>query len=46
MGKLRKFLRSCVATPFNVVLSIATLLLVGWLLSDLVVWAVIYAVWS
>ena len=46
MGKLRLFLRSCVATPFNVVLSAVTLLLVGWLLADLVSWAVIDAVWS
>ena len=40
MGKLRAFLRSCVATPFNAVLSIVTLLLVGWLLADLLSWAV------
>ena len=46
MSKLRAFLRSCVATPFNVVLSAVTLLLIGWLLADLVSWAVIDAVWS
>ena len=46
MGKLRAFLRSCVATPFNAVLSVVTLLLVGWLLTDLLSWAVFDAVWS
>lgn len=46
MGKLSALLRSCVATPFNVVLSLVTVLLVGWLLRDLVSWALIGAVWS
>ena len=46
MSKLRAFLRSCVATPSNVVLSAVTLLLIGWLLADLLSWAVIDAVWS
>src|SRR3954463_1396412 len=46
MGTLRAFLRSCVATPFNAVLSAVTLLLVGWLLADLIAWAIIDAVWS
>jgi general L-amino acid transport system permease protein len=46
MSKLRAFLRSCLATPFNVVLSAVTLLLVGWLLADLLSWAVLDAVWS
>src|SRR3954454_22064068 len=46
MGGLRAFLRSCVATPFNVVLSIGTLLLIGWLLTDLLSWAVFDAVWT
>jgi general L-amino acid transport system permease protein len=45
-AKLRTLLRSSVATPFNAVLSIGTLLLVGWLLIDLVAWAIIDAVWS
>jgi general L-amino acid transport system permease protein len=46
MGKLRAFLRSCVATPFNGALSIVTLLLIGWLLKDVLSWAVFDAVWS
>jgi len=46
MDKLRALLRSCVATPSNAVLSIVTLLGIGWLLSDLLSWAVFDAVWS
>src|SRR3954469_12206353 len=46
MGRLRVFLQSCVATPFNVVLSLGTLLLIGWLLTDLLSWALFDAVWS
>src|SRR5205807_9129479 len=46
MDKPRAFLRSCVATPSNAVLSIVTLLLLGWVLSDLIKWAIIDAVWS
>src|SRR5207244_1581788 len=46
MGKLAAFLRSCVATPFNIVLSILTVLLLAWLLPELIKWAIIDAVWS
>ena len=46
MGKLSALLRNCVATPFNAVLSVVTVLLVGWLLRDLVSWALLDAVWS
>src|SRR5436190_2204768 len=46
MDKPRAFLRSCVATPSNAVLSIVTLLLLGWVLSDLIAWAIIDAVWT
>jgi len=45
MNKLRPFLASCVATPFNAVLSAVTLLLMGWLASDLLSWAAFDAVW-
>ena len=46
MGKLAAFLKSCVATPFNIVLSVLTLLLLAWLLPELIKWALIDAVWS
>jgi general L-amino acid transport system permease protein len=46
MGKLSAFLKSCLATPFNAALSVVTLLLLGWLLRDLISWALIDAVWS
>ncbi len=46
MGKLAAFLKSCVATPFNIVLSILTALLLAWLLPELIKWALIDAVWS
>lgn len=46
MGKLAAFLKSCVATPANVVLSIATALLLAWLLPELVKWSIVDAVWS
>src|SRR5205085_10670884 len=32
--------------PSNAVLSIVTLLLLGWVLSDLIAWAIIDAVWT
>jgi general L-amino acid transport system permease protein len=46
MGTFAAFLRSCVATPFNLVLSVVTVLLLGWLLRDLISWALLDAVWS
>jgi general L-amino acid transport system permease protein len=46
MGKLAAFLKSCVATPFNIVLSVLTVLLLAWLLPELIKWALIDAVWS
>ena len=46
METLRTFLRSCVATPFNAVLSIVTLLLIGWIGRDLITWSITDAVWS
>jgi general L-amino acid transport system permease protein len=46
VGKLAALLRNCVATPFNVALSLVTVLLLGWLMRDLVSWALIDAVWS
>ena len=46
MGKLAAFLRSCVATPFNIVLSALTVLLLAWLLPELIKWSLIDAVWS
>src|ERR1044072_7164730 len=46
MGKLIAFARSCVATPLNVVLTIATLFLLARTLPDLIQWALIDAVWS
>jgi len=46
MATLRAFLKSCVATPFNIVLTLATVLLLAWLGPDLVKWSVIDAVWS
>ena len=45
MAKLRAFLKNCIATPFNIVLSILTVILVVWLVRDLVAWALIDAVW-
>lgn len=45
-GKLKPFLQSCVATPFNVVLTVATVLLIVWLVPPLVKFALIDAVWS
>jgi len=46
MGKLIAFLKSCVATPFNVVLSALTILLLAWVLPELITWSLIDAVWS
>ena len=46
MRKLAAFLKSCVATPFNAVLSILTVLLLAWLLPELIKWSLIDAVWS
>ena len=46
MRKLAAFLKSCVATPFNAVLSILTALLLAWLLPELIKWSLIDAVWS
>ena len=46
MAKLAAFLKSCVATPFNIVLSLLTLLLLAWLLPELIAWSLIDAVWS
>lgn len=46
MAKLVAFLKSCVATPFNIVLSLLTILLLAWLLPELITWALIDAVWS
>ena len=45
MGKLAAFLKSCVATPFNIVLSILTVLLLAWLLPELIKWSIVDAVW-
>src|SRR3954463_945013 len=46
MGKLAAFLKSCVASPANIALSIATALLLAWLLPELIKWSIIDAVWS
>jgi general L-amino acid transport system permease protein len=46
MGGLRAFLKSCVASPLNIVLSVLTVVLLVWLMRDLVVWGLIDAVWS
>jgi general L-amino acid transport system permease protein len=46
MGKVAACLKSCVATPANLALSIATLLLLAWLLPELIKWSIIDAVWS
>src|SRR5436305_5239119 len=46
MEKLRAILKSCVATPFNFVLSVIVVLLLGWLLRDLIAWALLDAVWG
>ncbi len=40
------FLKSCVASPANIALSILTVLLLAWLLPELIKWALIDAVWS
>jgi general L-amino acid transport system permease protein len=45
MAKLTAFLRSCVASPLNLVLTILTLLLLAWLLPELIQWSLIDAVW-
>lgn len=45
MQRLRAFLRSCVATPFNAVLTLLVLALIAWLVPDLVKWSLIDAVW-
>jgi general L-amino acid transport system permease protein len=44
--KLIAFLKSCVATPFNAVLSVLTVLLLAWLLPEFIKWALLDAVWS
>jgi general L-amino acid transport system permease protein len=44
--RLRNLLRSCVATPLNAVLTLLTVLLLGWLIPDLIKWSLIDAVWS
>lgn len=46
MGKLAAFLKSCVATPFNIALSALVILLLAWLLPELIVWSLLDAVWS
>jgi general L-amino acid transport system permease protein len=46
MGKIVTFLKSCVATPANIALSILTALLLAWLLPELIKWSIIDAVWS
>jgi len=46
MASLRAFLKSCVATPFNIVLTLLTVLLLAWIVPDLVKWALLDAVWS
>ena len=46
MTKLAAFLKSCVATPANIALSILSLLLLAWLLPELIKWSLVDAVWS
>ena len=46
MGKLIAFARSCVATPLNIALTIATLVLLARTLPELIKWSLIDAVWS
>ena len=45
MPKLTAFLKSCVRTPFNIVLTALTLLLLAWLLPEIVKWTLLDAVW-
>jgi general L-amino acid transport system permease protein len=46
MTKLAALLKSCIATPANIALSILTVLLLAWLLPELIKWALIDAIWS
>jgi general L-amino acid transport system permease protein len=46
VGVLREFLRSCVATPLNLALTLLVLLLIAAIVPALVDWAVVDAAWS
>jgi general L-amino acid transport system permease protein len=46
MAKASAFLKSCVATPLNVALTVLTLFLLARTLPELVKWSLIDAVWS
>jgi general L-amino acid transport system permease protein len=46
MAKLSAFLRSCVATPFNVILTLATIFLLARIVPEIINWSLIDAVWS
>jgi len=46
MARLTTFARSCVATPFNAVLTLLTLALIVWIVPEFIKWSLLDAVWS
>jgi general L-amino acid transport system permease protein len=46
MAKITAFLKSCVATPFNAVLTILILAPLVWVVPELIKWSLIDAIWS